>query len=401
MKNLFFLTLLSHLAFAGPLSVVSSPYEYQSSPEYQAILGHLKSFGEFSPKMKTADVPQSQGRGERLVEEARARNRALLKKMRKEESELEEKTQGLGQLEKWKLEEKKTLESWKKQTRDLHASWKKDQEIFLGRLKIYKENTFKLPVKEEKIIEKKISLEAIPEVFLVNGTFKVPMRNQMGRPTCVAFAGIRAIEILLAQNGFNFDLSEQYLYWAGKPDCQKAPCSTKGSWIREAFGFSRRQPMLDIPLENNCTYETKSLSGNETQIPLGPGCREGVVKIKNFEEIRTIADVVEKIKKNIPVVVATKLSENFYKNKGLVTLEESFTNGQKLDRHSLGHAYLAVGVMELPEKLKSKEGNFCLVVANSWGKGWGAGGYSCVTEKWFEKFRQKSPFIALTEIQVL
>jgi C1A family cysteine protease len=113
-----------------------------------------------------------------------------------------------------------------------------------------------------------------------------------------------------------------------------------------------------------------------------------------------LSDVIEKLKENKPVIVAAKLTENFYVNKGLVTLEDSQNTGKKQDSHSLGHAFLAVGVIELPVKLKSTEGDYCLLVANSWGKGWGAGGYACITQKWMEKYRQPSAFIALSSAKI-
>ncbi len=99
--------------------------------------------------------------------------------------------------------------------------------------------------------------------------------------------------------------------------------------------------------------------------------------------------------------MAAKLTENFYKNQGLVSLGEADKKlGVGLDQHALGHAFLAVGLMELPEKIKTQEGSFCIVIANSWGKGWGAGGYSCLTEKWLTKYRQPAPFAAVTHISV-
>lgn len=398
MKILIFL-LLSCSAFAAELSPVSTAYDYQNAPEFKAILSHLKSLGDFTQVEKT-EVKKTLSRGEQMVEEAKARNRAKLKEMYEADKKKSDEHESLSQLEKWKKEERNTLNQWKKETQDQLAQWKKEQDIFLGRIQIYKENTFVLPVKTEEILEKNMPVERIPDMHIVNGTFNVPMRDQYNRPTCVAFAGIRGIEILLAQNNQNLDLSEQYLYWAGKPKCQKSPCSEKGSWIKEAYGFSKRQPSIDIPLENNCSYNGQSIEKNETQVPLSAGCYAGSVKVSNFEEVRTIADVVEKVKTNQPVVVAAKLSGNFYKNRGLITLSDSQSTGEKLDRHALGHAFLAVGVMELPASLHAKEGNFCVVVANSWGKGWGAGGYSCITQKWFEKFRQPSPFIALSRISV-
>lgn len=401
--------LISIPAFATTITPVSGEYKYQDAPEFQAIMANLKTFGAFAQKEATVveskPVEKPMSRGQQMVEEAKAKNRAILaerNKQAKAEAETNSNIHGRGatELEKWKAEEKKTLNDWKKESRDTLNQWKREQDIFLGKIKVYKENTFKLPVKEEKIIEKKIPVEAIPDVHIVNGTFKVPVRDQSARPTCVAFAGIRAIETVLIQNNIENDLSEQYLYWAGKPSCQKAPCSEKGSWITQSYKYSKSAPQIDIPLESNCAYKGESVASNETQIPLAPTCNDGKTKVEAFTEVRTIAEVVDHLKRDIPVVVAAKLSENFYQNKGLITLSDSQSTGAKLDGHAMGHAFLAVGVMELPEKLKATEGNFCIVVANSWGKGWGTGGYSCMTQNWFEKFRQPSPFIAVTKLSV-
>ena len=83
-----------------------------------------------------------------------------------------------------------------------------------------------------------------------------------------------------------------------------------------------------------------------------------------------------------------------------MTLADSQKVSDRKDGHSLGHAFVAVGVIELPVKLRANEGNYCVIVANSWGKGWGAGGYSCLTENWLIKFRQPSAFAAVTQVEV-
>ncbi|WP_408095870.1 C1 family peptidase [Peredibacter sp. HCB2-198] len=403
MKIIIPLVLISFSSFATTLEPVNTDYDYQNAPEYQAIMTKLKEFGDFTKKEGPAPAPapaKTLSKGEQAVEEAKARNRAIIAAQTKAEKEAVDKNRDMTELQKWKLEEKKTLEAWKKESRDQLNAWKREQEIFLGRIKVYKENTFELPVKQEKIVEKKVPVEVLPDVHIVHSAFAVPVRDQWNRPTCSAFAGVRVVEILLAQNSVTRDLSEQYLYWASKPKCYSSPCSEKGSWITPAYKHSQEQMTVDIPQESECGYNGQPVENNETQLPLKATCKSGVTKILNYSELKTLAETVESLKKNIPVVMAAKLSENFYKNQGLVTLNDAQGGVAKLDAHSMGHAFVGVGVIELPEKLKATEGNYCIVVANSWGKGWGAGGYSCLTENWLTKFRQKSPFVAVNKISV-
>lgn len=402
MFKFFFLALLATPAIAATYSPVLGSYNFEAAPEYQAILAQIKTKGEFAAKTtpdQTPPTPKAMTRGEQVVAEAKARNREIIAAQNKAAKEATDKVGTVtDEWEKIKLEDKKTREGWKKQVSDQLSQWKKEQDIFLGKIKVYKENTFEIPAPKEVIVEKKV-INNLPDVQIVNGTFNVAIRDQSARATCSAFAGIRAIEILLNQNKIDRDLSEQYFYWASKPDCQSSPCEQKGSWVTSAYRFSKQKPQVDIPTESNCAYQASSVDKNETQIPLPTNCHVGSAKVENYQEVRTLSDVIDSLKKHTPVIMAAKLSENFYKNAGLVTLADSeATRGMTLDRHALGHAFLAVGVMELPEKIRLSEGSFCIVVANSWGKGWGAGGYSCLTEKWLAKFRQPAPFIAVTKI---
>jgi C1A family cysteine protease len=400
--NLLILLFVSHALLAASLTAVSTDYDYKSRPEFEAIMGQLKPYGEFTEKTEKTEpstvVPEIKpmSKGQQAVEEAKARNRAIIASQKTTEAnpEMEEGPA------KWRAETKKVQEQWKKEVKDQLKQWQKEQKIFEGKIKVYKENTFVLPVKEEKIVEKKVSLSTLPDVHIINSAFEIPVRDQNSRPTCSAFSGIRAMEILLAQNKRLLDLSEQYFYWASKPNCQNGPCTEKGSWITNGYRYSKQQSQIDIPLETYCTYKAESQPANETQVPLTPTCKDGVAQVNAYEEVRTLSEAIDKLKKDFPVVMAAKLSENFYKNSGLITLEDSKKISGKMDSHSLGHSFLAVGVMELPVKLHSTEGNYCIVVVNSWGKGWGAGGYSCITQNWFEKFRQPSPFVVVTKVSV-
>lgn len=403
-KNVILLTVLitcSH-ASAGSFEVVNEPYKFEQFPEYEALLSELKSHGDFEEKViseNKRDEPRKMSRGEQMVEEAKARNRALIAKQNAADKKSIDDNQS-SDLDRLKLEDQKIRNGWKKQVMEQRKLWQREQEIFLGRLKIYKENTFVVPAPVVKIVEKKVTSK-IPTVHIVNKAFDIPVRDQFNRPTCAAFAGIRAIEILLSQNKIDKDLSEQYLYWSSKPKCQQSPCEEKGSWVNAAYRFSQKSPVVDIPDESNCSYSSDQVDKNETQIPLSNQCQLGHVKVDLFEDVKALADVVEKIKKNIPVIMAAKLSENFYKNHGLVTLGDAQkSSDDKMDAHSLGHAFLGIGVMELPAKLKAQEGQYCIVIANSWGKGWGAGGHACLTEKWLMQFRQSAAFVAVKKISV-
>ncbi len=383
---------------AEMMSAKSGPNDYQELPQFKAIMAEIRSYGEFTSKsVESAPVAKTISAGERAVEEAKARNRAKLKGLYEEDKKRAEQKDDLAA---WKEQVKSTQAEWKKEVAQTLSQWKEEQDIFLGRIKAYKANTFKLPVKEEKIVEKSITLEAVPDVHIVHAAFKVPMRDQKNRPTCSAFAGIRAVEILLAQHARDQDLSEQYFYWASKPNCQGTPCTEKGSWVTPGLRHSQNQSMPDLPVETRCVYSAVKDEKNETQVPLSAECKEGVAKIVSYEEVRTLAEAIEKIKQDVPVIIGAKLSENFYRNNGLVRVALSSGNEVKLDSHSKGHTFLGVGVIELPEKLWKEEGSFCIVVANSWGEGWGAGGYSCLSEKWMLKFRQSIPLVAVTKVQV-
>ena len=400
MFKLLLLPFVISSTFAGMLSSVPGDYKYQEAAEYQTILAQIKLLGEFSSKSVPVHVTKTMGRGEQIVAEAKAKNKALIAERNNQEKSLKDNSENLSEMDQLKLEDKKIREGWKKEIIEQRKLWKKEQDIFLGRIKVYKENTFEIPVKKEIITEEKV-IPQLPEVHIVNNAFQIPIRDQYARPTCSAFAGIRALEIILSQNKVDHDLSEQYFYWASKPDCHKSPCGQKGSWVNSAYRFSQKNKSIDIPTESNCSYQTKGMDQNETQIPLPSNCHEGVTKVMNFEDVRTLANVIEKLKQDIPVIMAAKLTENFYKNQGLVTFADADKKmGVALNSHALGHAFLAVGLMELPEKIKATEGSFCIVIANSWGKGWGAGGYSCLSEKWLTSFRQPAPFVAVTRLSV-
>jgi C1A family cysteine protease len=392
--QIIFCLIFSTSLFSTELKPQSGSYEYQNIPEYKAILSLLKSYGEFALNNKQ-EKPQL-SKGQQKIEEIKAKNRQILAQKSLNEKNAIEESSLLSEQDQLKMQVKNTYKQWQKEIKEQRQIWAKEQALFLGKIKIYQNNTFEIPAPKEEIKEIPLPND-LPEVLIVNQGFSSEIKDQLDRPTCAAFAGIKALEILLAQNNSNSDLSEQYFYWASKPLCQTSPCLEIGSWVKPALKFSMAQLKADIPSEKYCPYQ-KKLEGNETQVPLINDCKMGLVQIKKFSEIKTMSEVIEKLKDNTPVIIATKLSENFYKNNGLVLLSDLKTGSASKDHHAKGHALLAMGMMELPVKLKEKEGSYCLMVANSWGKGWGAGGYACLSEKWLLEYRLPSSFISIDEV---
>src|SRR5690606_16201992 len=115
--HILILLLLSLSASARTITPVSGDYVYQTSPEYKAVLAQVKSFGEFTQMVKEQQSrPMSQG--ERMVEAAKARNRAILAKQ-------------------YEAEKKKTIqpidtrmvnEQWKAEVASTHENWKREVE---------------------------------------------------------------------------------------------------------------------------------------------------------------------------------------------------------------------------------------------------------------------------------
>ncbi|MAE58814.1 MAG: hypothetical protein CME69_08040, partial [Halobacteriovorax sp.] len=63
-----------------------------------------------------------------------------------------------------------------------------------------------------------------------------------------------------------------------------------------------------------------------------------------------------------------------------------------------GHAVLLIGYIKLPKVLN--EGSVCFITANSWGSGWGHGGYACLSEKWVLSQRQSNPFVVINSVSI-
>ena len=235
-----------------------------------------------------------------------------------------------------------------------------------------------------------VDLGSLYDEYLIPQVEKLPVRDQAGRGTCAAFAGVGALEYaaLHPTEGNpalpTLDLSEQRFYYLSKSECHgpsgcECPGCEEGSWYGYGFDASAGAAEPDVPLETDCPY-SRNQGDNDTQYPQRGSCDDGAVKVEQVGTWCGIEELVEQLHAGRAVPFASKLSLNWERNDGLIT--EADYIGQGATVHAGGHAYLVVGYRKLPSK--PEEGGVCFVIKNSWGTGWGVEGYSCMTLAWMQ-----------------
>lgn len=279
------------------------------------------------------------------------------------------------------------------------------------------ESYFNQPIGEEatslKLAESNtISWTHSSDEYVVPDLGKQPVRNQGVRSTCSAFTGIGQIEgALIRKYGIDgIDLSEQRFYFMSKPQhwsdggAVSAGGSNAGTGFAKSAGFEHEGKTFppespndfNLPLEVNCPY-VEDLGSNDLQSPQAEGCKTGVAKVVEFtawlkdhkKRLSTAQEIYDAlISWQYPIIVGTKLSENWEKNDGMITLAAS--GGAGATTHATGHAYLIVGARKISEEEYPNEGGMCFIIKNSWGPGWGVNGYSCMTLAWFNTWKYQS-----------
>ena len=229
-----------------------------------------------TPAIVPTEAPKQISAGELKIQELLKKNKEALKKQKEDEKDAafkkkyykkddniyaEIRSENEENLKKLKNENQATLSAWNAEVKKTREQWEKMRKEFLSNIKTYRKNTFNLEEHEEKLQAGAHDFQITPltknyveklsssDYRLIKNAMDIPIRNQGKRPTCSAFSGIRAIEILLKSNNIESDLSEQYFYWSSRPGCQQAPCSSKGSWAAQGYDQSMQAKMPDIPLE--------------------------------------------------------------------------------------------------------------------------------------------------------
>lgn len=432
MKFTFIFSLVLLLLFASKKSSASTLIleEIQKSIIKDFKLeGKIKVVEDSSVDITPKVAPTKQlSKGEEAVQEQLRQNREKIKQQQLADEQSAPSSNASSddwarakqkEINEWQKSKEKEIKDWQIEKQKTINEWIAENSKFVKRIPEYKQNLIsENDFKEEQIQssqslkeiakpEKKINtptqiktiMPVFPEYFVIDKALEVDVKDQGKRPTCAAFSGIRAAEILLSQQGKKEKLSEQFFFWSSIPNCQHSTCKKEGSWVYNAYETSLLAKSPNIPLEKNCSYNRSPIADNVTQTPLNQSCLEGFAKIKKFDHVDTTAEIITAIKAGHPVIGGFRLTENFYQNNGYVFQQSASDNTVALDEHALGHALLLVGIMKLPPELN--EGAFCLITANSWGEGWGKGGHACLSERWIDKHRFNVPFITLEQVETI
>ena len=189
-----------------------------------------------------------------------------------------------------------------------------------------------------------------------------PVRDQGQRPTCLAFAGSDAHAAL---RGPWEPLSCEDLFYHTQRRASRKP--NQGALLPSMLDALRHDGQ---PHESGWTYLTDLPADIAHWVP--PSGLSPLFRRAGEEETSTIDTIVGKVARGRPVIVLLRLSWSFdwVKTDGIV--DEAAGEQPDFARR---HAVIAVGHGEVG-------GQRAVLIRNSWGSGWGAGGYGWLTEKY-------------------
>jgi C1A family cysteine protease len=191
-----------------------------------------------------------------------------------------------------------------------------------------------------------------------------PIRDQGQRGTCVAFAVTAGHEVSRGPASNPYDLSEEALYWG----CKRAD----GNWHGGTTFTSARTAITRSgqPLEARWPYNHAQADGVEIKLPAGMKTtdwyRSGLRRVGV-----AVADLQALLAAGTPVALGLTVFDTLFRpgRDGRVQDPPSRAPQRGL------HAVLAVG---------HEPGS--VLIRNSWGSGWGLGGYGWITETYVNKF---------------
>lgn len=325
---------------------------------------------------------------------------------------------------------RKIKEKWDKQLDDRMAIWQKPRADFLNFYDTIVAQTAEassylrtqpesLPSYGDTQAGRFDAMKA-GDFHIIPQSMHIPIRDQAYRGTCVAFAFVRGMESILASRGKPIDLSENHFYWLAKNECRtpgqcvctedqrdnpSSGCVTDGLSLSNAVkAFQQPGSGFHVVPEAECSYKTHPYPLELTGTPLQE-CqpfKSPVAKPAETAVARSSAEWLDSILNNRPLIFGAGVTKRMMQKNDTSSRQSVGQAVNMLQGDSQiggGHAMLGIGIIKLPQKYWPSEGRYCLITANSWGQGYGLGGYTCFTEKWLGKYLSQA--VSLKSINVL
>jgi C1A family cysteine protease len=403
--NTFFINILLLISWTIKAQTLESPWPVEAKDYKKIVLESIESevvktndtedpaFQSSASVAKENSSPMS--KGQLRVQEILNKKRQALK-LRQAQSNptwLQEKVK---KQKRWIKDNKEAKAKWIKRKLEILQKWKKDKESFNNSIPTIKKHL--IPAKQLEPIEDpdsnddpsfgsslKPSKIDRNKITIIDQTFDIPVKHQGQRATCAAFSAIRSLEIdILRQEKKLVNLSEEFFFYLSRPDCHKTQCKRDGSWPRLAFKqLVKNKGKTSIPLESQCPYVYPAAPKNIFHLPLKKECSNGSRQITSFSQIEKTREISILTKQRNSIVMGFYVEDHFIENNGLVYKRASHEKASK----AFAHTVLIVGVIPLPKINHENIGSYCLLSVNSWGTGWGIGGYACLGENWVKKHR--------------
>lgn len=189
-----------------------------------------------------------------------------------------------------------------------------------------------------------------------------PIQDQGQRPTCLAFA---TSDLHAALRGPWAQLSCEYLFYHAQQRARRKP--HEGALLPAMLDAVRHDGQ---PHEASWPYLTALPTDLSLWTPppgISPLFRRG-----GEPGSHTVDTMVSELDGGRPLIVLLRLSWSFDWVKSDGVIDEA--SGEQPDFHRR-HAVIAVGHGEI-------NGQRAIIIRNSWGGDWGAGGYGYLTEKY-------------------